>query len=143
MILAMGSMVDLQHGPDRQSADKFHYLARAVLCEVPVMDDTSLDAVNALVSSPLASDVSGPTQLTHPIQFFMVWYLTTFSDHKRALEHAWGVMARSPPSFSLSASPTHVSFAGPRDQACVYGESRTLATALSYPKPVPQIALRT
>ncbi|KIP08095.1 hypothetical protein PHLGIDRAFT_391785 [Phlebiopsis gigantea 11061_1 CR5-6] len=44
MILAIGSMVDLQHGPDRQNAERYHYLARAVLCEVPVMDDTSFDA---------------------------------------------------------------------------------------------------
>jgi hypothetical protein len=51
MILAIGSMVDLQQGPDRYKAEKYHSLARAALCEVPVMDDTSLDAVNALVSS--------------------------------------------------------------------------------------------
>lgn len=66
MILAIGSMVDLQHGPDRQNAERYHYLARAVLCEVPVMDDTSFDAVNALVSSPVISDVTGPTKLTVP-----------------------------------------------------------------------------
>ena len=52
MILAIGSVVDLTHGPARGRAEHFHHLARAALCEVPVMDDTSFDAVNALVSPP-------------------------------------------------------------------------------------------
>lgn len=143
MILAMGSMVDLQHGPDRQNAEKYHSLARAVLCEVPVMDDTSLDAVNALVSSPLISDLSGPKELIAPLQFFMVWYLTTFSDHKRALEHAWGVMARPSPSFLPACSPTAVSPPGLGDKAGVHGEPSCLETALNRPKSVPQITLRT
>lgn len=51
MVLAIGTMVDLRHGPDRNKAEMYHNLARAALCEVPLMDDTSLDAVNALVSS--------------------------------------------------------------------------------------------
>lgn len=75
MILAIGSMVDLQHGPDKQRAEKFHSLARAALCEVPVMDDTSLDAVNALVSSPVISDLSGPVVLTASCSFS--WYGTS------------------------------------------------------------------
>lgn len=62
MILAIGSVVDLQRGPDRGTAEKYHRLARAALCEVPVMDDTSFDAVNALVSSIHQSD---PLGLTH------------------------------------------------------------------------------
>ncbi|GJE98290.1 fungal-specific transcription factor domain-containing protein [Phanerochaete sordida] len=72
MVLAIGTMVDLRHGPDRHKAEMYHNLARAALCEVPLMDDTSLDAVNAL--------------------FFMEWYLLTFSDNKKALEYAWGIM---------------------------------------------------
>ena len=45
---------------EKEKAEKYYYLARAALCEVPVMDDTSFDAVNALVSrSPLDSDVFG------------------------------------------------------------------------------------
>lgn len=60
MILAIGSVVDLQHGPDRARAERYHHLARAALCEVPVMDDTSFDAVNALVSGyqdfPICAD---------------------------------------------------------------------------------------
>ncbi|THH01564.1 hypothetical protein EW026_g1152 [Hermanssonia centrifuga] len=72
MILAIGSVVDLQRGPDRGTAEKYHRLARAALCEVPVMDDTSFDAVNAL--------------------FFMEWYLLMFCEHKKAVEYAWGIM---------------------------------------------------
>ena len=60
MILAIGSVVDMSHRPDRARAEKFYYLARAALCEVPVMDDTSFDAVNALVSGITVSDPFGP-----------------------------------------------------------------------------------
>lgn len=49
MILAIGSVVD-PRVLDKQVAEKYHHLARAALCEVPIMDDTSIDAVNALVS---------------------------------------------------------------------------------------------
>ncbi len=59
MILAIGSVVDVR-GSDKELAEKYHHLARAALCEVPIMDDTSTDAVNALVSQsitcPMFSD---------------------------------------------------------------------------------------
>ena len=61
MILAIGSVVDLKHRPNRQQAERFYYLARAALCEVPVMDDTSFDAVNALVSCITYPDTLGLT----------------------------------------------------------------------------------
>lgn len=27
-----------------------------------------------------------------PLQFFMEWYLLMFSDHKKSVEYAWGIM---------------------------------------------------
>lgn len=49
MILAIGCKVDPNPRNGRQDAERYHHLARVALCEVPVMDDTSFDAVNALV----------------------------------------------------------------------------------------------
>ncbi|THH30715.1 hypothetical protein EUX98_g3450, partial [Antrodiella citrinella] len=72
MILAIGCKVDTESSNGRQDAERYHHLARVALCEVPVMDDTSFDAVNAL--------------------FFMEWYLLMFSDEKKAVEYAWGIM---------------------------------------------------
>ncbi|KAH8104572.1 fungal-specific transcription factor domain-containing protein [Cristinia sonorae] len=72
MILAIGCKVDPKPRHGRQDAERYHHLARVALCEVPVMDDTSFDAVYAL--------------------FFMEWYLLVFSDEKKALEYAWGIM---------------------------------------------------
>lgn len=41
--------MDLSLSQQERHAEKYHHLARAALCEVPVMDDTSIDAVHALV----------------------------------------------------------------------------------------------
>lgn len=60
MILAIGAMVDTQRGPDRALAEQYHSLSRIAMCEVPVMDDTSLDAVNALVSHRFEICISDP-----------------------------------------------------------------------------------
>ncbi|CAL1713138.1 unnamed protein product [Somion occarium] len=71
MILAIGCRVDPKQISDSQEAEKYYCLSRVALCEVPVMDETSFDAVNAL--------------------FYMVWYLLMFSEQKRAVEFAWGL----------------------------------------------------
>ena len=49
MVLAIGSRLDLKQSQQDRHAERYHHLARAALCEVPVMDDTSIDAVHALV----------------------------------------------------------------------------------------------
>ncbi|KAI0699104.1 fungal-specific transcription factor domain-containing protein [Cytidiella melzeri] len=76
MILAIGSCVDLdgahREHDSKQLAEHYYYLARVALCEIPLMDDTSFDAVQAL--------------------FLMEWYLLSFSDDKKALENAWGIL---------------------------------------------------
>ncbi|KZT12061.1 uncharacterized protein LAESUDRAFT_720038 [Laetiporus sulphureus 93-53] len=72
IVLAIGTAVDLQPSHDRHAAEKYHHLARAALCETAVVDDPSFDTINTL--------------------FYMVWYLLMFSNHKRAAEHAWGIM---------------------------------------------------
>ncbi|KAI0781976.1 hypothetical protein C8Q75DRAFT_728229 [Abortiporus biennis] len=72
MILAIGSRLDSKRCVSETASEKYHHLARVALCEVPVMDDTSFDAVNAL--------------------FFMEWYLLMFCDEKKSVEYAWGIM---------------------------------------------------
>jgi hypothetical protein len=49
MILAVGCLVDLSQPPDSPIAETYHHLARASLCEIPVMEDTTFDAIVALV----------------------------------------------------------------------------------------------
>ncbi|TFK23392.1 hypothetical protein FA15DRAFT_670505 [Coprinopsis marcescibilis] len=85
MILAVGCHVDIDerrvtsyHGSTPQAelenprAEHYHQLARASLCEIPIMDDTNVDVVLAL--------------------FWEIWYLLVFSDRKKAAGYAWGIM---------------------------------------------------
>jgi hypothetical protein len=73
MILAVGCVVDLERrGPESPDAENYHTLARAALCEVSVMEDTSVETITAL--------------------FYEIWYLIVFSDKKKAAGYAWGLM---------------------------------------------------
>ena len=73
MILAVGCLVDLQNRKaDHPDAEKYHQLARASLCEIPVMQETNVETITAL--------------------FYEIWYLLVFSDKKKAAGYAWGLM---------------------------------------------------
>ncbi|KAL0961371.1 hypothetical protein HGRIS_006327 [Hohenbuehelia grisea] len=77
MILAVGSLVDLTQPPTSPCAEgvvaeRFHHLARAALCEIPVMEETNTDTITAL--------------------FYEIWYLLVFSDKKKAAGYAFGLM---------------------------------------------------
>ncbi|KIM35920.1 hypothetical protein M413DRAFT_32150 [Hebeloma cylindrosporum] len=73
MILAVGCLVDLPNRePDHPDAEKYHRLARASLCEIPVMEDTNVETITAL--------------------FYEIWFLLVFSDKKKAVGYAWGLM---------------------------------------------------
>lgn len=72
MILAVGCLVDLNRDPDSSEAEKYHQLARASLCEIPVMEETNVETITAL--------------------FYLIWYLLVFSDKKKAAGYAWGLM---------------------------------------------------
>ncbi|KII86663.1 hypothetical protein PLICRDRAFT_163895 [Plicaturopsis crispa FD-325 SS-3] len=72
MILAIGSLVDLKQPPDSPDGERYHHLARACVCETPVMEDTNVDTVIVL--------------------FYMTWYLVVFSDKKKGIAHAWGML---------------------------------------------------
>ncbi|KAJ3551627.1 hypothetical protein NP233_g13045 [Leucocoprinus birnbaumii] len=53
-------------------ASRYHALGRAALCEVPIMEDTNVETVLAL--------------------FYEVWFLAVWSDGKKAVGEAWGIM---------------------------------------------------
>ena len=73
MVLAVGCLVDLKkRAPDHPDAEKYHRLARACLCEVPIMEESNVETITAL--------------------FYEIWYLLVFSDKKKAAEYAWGLM---------------------------------------------------
>ncbi|KAG6853953.1 hypothetical protein C0991_012277 [Blastosporella zonata] len=73
MILAVGCLVDLtKRLPDDPDAERYHQLARAALCEIPVMEETNVETITAL--------------------FYEIWYLLVFSDKKKAAGYAWGLM---------------------------------------------------
>ncbi|KAJ7600808.1 fungal-specific transcription factor domain-containing protein [Mycena floridula] len=72
MILAVGCIVDLDRNPDSPVPERYHALARASLCEVSVMADTTVETITAL--------------------FYEIWYLLVFSDKKKAAGYAWGLM---------------------------------------------------
>ncbi|KAI3616044.1 hypothetical protein WG66_014000 [Moniliophthora roreri] len=73
MILAIGCKVDTQkHGPESSDAERYHTLGRASLCEVSVLEDTTVETITAL--------------------FYEIWYLLVFSDKKKGGGHAWGLM---------------------------------------------------
>ncbi|PIL22526.1 transcription factor [Ganoderma sinense ZZ0214-1] len=74
IILAIGTCVDQRRSPRAWShdAERFHHLSRAALCETSVINEPSIDAINAL--------------------FYMSRYLSMFSPVKEAVEYAWAVM---------------------------------------------------
>ena len=72
-VLAVGCLVDIKNrAPGHPDAEKYHQLARACLCEVPIMEETNVETITAL--------------------FYEIWYLLVFSDKKKAAEYAWGLM---------------------------------------------------
>ena len=72
MILAVGCLVDLERVPNHPDSEKYHHLARASLCEIPVMEDTNVETIYVL--------------------FYEIWYLLVFSDKNTASGYAWGLM---------------------------------------------------
>jgi hypothetical protein len=72
MILAVGCLVDLERVADHPDSEKYHRLARASLCEIPVMEDTDVETITVL--------------------FYEIWYLLMFSDNQKAAGYAWGLM---------------------------------------------------
>ncbi|KAG6853952.1 hypothetical protein C0991_012276 [Blastosporella zonata] len=72
MILSIGSLVDLSRPLGSLYGEAYHHLARAAVCEIPLMEEPDFDVLHAL--------------------FFMVWWHLIFSDNKKAIGYAWNLM---------------------------------------------------
>ncbi|KAF9049458.1 hypothetical protein BDZ89DRAFT_1032938 [Hymenopellis radicata] len=80
MILSIGSHVDLTHpiGQNVLHGEAYHHLARAAICEIPLMEEPDFDELHALVKFLSV--------------FFMVYYHLVFSDNKKAVGYAWNLL---------------------------------------------------
>ncbi|KAJ3992327.1 fungal-specific transcription factor domain-containing protein [Lentinula boryana] len=72
MILAIGCLIDLKRPAESPDAEKYHMLARAALCEIPVLEDTTVETVTAL--------------------YYELWFLLVFSNQKNSMDQAWALM---------------------------------------------------
>ncbi|TFY69076.1 hypothetical protein EVG20_g3306 [Dentipellis fragilis] len=72
MVLAIGSLVDLERDIDPAAAESYHQLARAALCQNPLADEASSDCLVALL--------------------FMIWYLLISYRKPGSIDFAWSIM---------------------------------------------------
>jgi hypothetical protein len=72
IILAIGSFLDLDRPAEHPDAEKYHSLARAALCEISLLEDTTLETITTL--------------------YYDLWFLLAFSDKKRSHAQAWAIM---------------------------------------------------
>ncbi|KAJ3733329.1 hypothetical protein DFJ43DRAFT_995462 [Lentinula guzmanii] len=72
MVLSIGSLVDLNKPLGNLYGEAYHHLARASVCEIPLMEEPDFDTLHAL--------------------FFMIWYHLIFSDNRKAVGYAWNLM---------------------------------------------------
>ncbi|TFK69541.1 hypothetical protein BDN72DRAFT_767830 [Pluteus cervinus] len=72
MVLSIGSLVDLNRPLGYVHGEAYHHLARAAVCEIPLMEEPDFDVLHAL--------------------FFMCWYHLIFSDNKKAIGYAWNLV---------------------------------------------------
>ncbi|KAE9405690.1 hypothetical protein BT96DRAFT_988202 [Gymnopus androsaceus JB14] len=71
MVLSIGNLVDLNKPLGNLYGEAYHHLARASVCEIPLMEEPDFDTLHAL--------------------FFMIWYHLIFSDNKKAVGYAWNL----------------------------------------------------
>ncbi|KAI6114167.1 hypothetical protein F5141DRAFT_1187796 [Pisolithus sp. B1] len=86
IMMAMGTLVDLNQQNDSPRAELYHRLARASLCEMNLMDEPSLDLLQTL--------------------FYMIWYLLIFSDKSQAVAYAWSIMGLAVKLMQSTVIPT-------------------------------------
>jgi hypothetical protein len=69
MVLSIGSLVDLSRPLGSLHGEAYHHLARAAVCEIPLMEEPDFDELHAL--------------------FFMIWYHLVFSDNRKAVGYVF------------------------------------------------------
>lgn len=72
MIIAIGSLFDINRPFNSADTEKYHTLARAALCEISVLEDTTVETITAL--------------------YYEVWFLLMFSEHSKGTSQAWAIM---------------------------------------------------
>ncbi|KAF7299600.1 4Fe-4S ferredoxin-type domain-containing protein [Mycena chlorophos] len=72
MVLSIGSLVDLSRPLGSLHGEAYHHLARAAVCEIPLMEEPDFDELHALS--------------------IMIWYHLVFSDNRKAVGYAWNLM---------------------------------------------------
>lgn len=87
MLLAIGSLLDINRSIHTTGAEKFHTLARAALCEISVLEDTTVDTITAL--------------------YYELWFLLMFSEQKKSTSQAWAIMGLTT---KLAQSVSHSRF---------------------------------
>lgn len=95
MHLSIGSLVDLGRPLGSLHGEAYHHLARAAVCEIPLMEEPDFDVLHALVSffSLFVKKKEFVLILFFSKQkFFMIWYHLIFSDNKKAVGYAWNLM---------------------------------------------------
>lgn len=92
MHLSIGSLVDLSRPLGSLHGEAYHHLARAAVCEIPLMEEPDFDVLHALVSSFSGFVKEKNFDIFLKKKFFMIWYHLIFSDNKKAVGYAWNLM---------------------------------------------------
>jgi hypothetical protein len=72
MLIAIGSLLDLNRPLNSTDSEKYHTLARAALCEISVLEDTTVETITAL--------------------YYELWFLLMFSEKRKSTSQAWAIM---------------------------------------------------
>jgi hypothetical protein len=91
MHLSIGSLVDLKRPLGSLHGEAYHHLARAAVCEIPLMEEPDFDVLHALVRL-LSFRRLEDNETNFSKKFFMIWYHLIFSDNKKAVGYAWNLM---------------------------------------------------
>lgn len=93
MVLSIGSLVDLNRPLGSLHGEAYHHLARAAVCEIPLMEEPDFDVLHALVRTPALRLIRSNGPFISPcFQFLMLWYHLIFSDNNKAIGYAWNLM---------------------------------------------------
>ncbi|TFL01701.1 hypothetical protein BDV98DRAFT_567372 [Pterulicium gracile] len=72
VLLAIGCAVDTTLPHDESMGEAYYHLARASICEMPMLEEPSFDLLRAV--------------------FFIIWYMLTFSDSHKDVGYAFSLM---------------------------------------------------
>lgn len=95
MVLAIGSLMNIDLPAYNIEAEKYHQLARAALFHTSIFDSPTLIAVQALVGHPSSSPprkINSCVSLCAVLQYLMTYYLFLADRHGTASGARWAIM---------------------------------------------------